>query len=79
MPDRQFNQQTAPIQSAQQTFNNVEAASILKVSVRTLQKYRDNGLIEFSQVGRKIVYTLAQIEVFLARNTRSAFNIQRKI
>ena len=72
------NEQAAPLQSAQQTFNNVEAATFLKVSTRTLQKYCDQGLIEFSQVGRKIVYTKTQLLDFLNRNMRKGFNLQNR-
>ena len=36
--------------------NNEEAAKFLKVSVKTLQKYRDEKLITFSQRERQIWY-----------------------
>lgn len=48
--------------------NSKEVLTILKVSPKTLQNYRDRRLIPFSQVGNKIFYPLNGIEEFLNRN-----------
>lgn len=42
-----------------------EARQLLNVSPKTFQKYRDNGIIPFSQFGRKIYFKRKDIEDFL--------------
>lgn len=39
-----------------------EATDILGVSPRTLQRYRDTGLIPFSKLGKKCRYRLSDVE-----------------
>jgi excisionase family DNA binding protein len=48
--------------------SNSEVCGLLHVSNRTLQNYRDKGMIQFSQVGRKINYTKTDIREFLKKN-----------
>jgi excisionase family DNA binding protein len=45
-----------------------EAASTLGISIRTLQEYRNQGIIPFSQIGRIIRYRSEDIQEFLMRN-----------
>ncbi len=45
-----------------------EARKMLKVSQKTWQTYRDNRVIPFSQIGRKIYVKRADIEEFLESN-----------
>ena len=54
-------------------YNNKEAAEYLKVCNKTLQNYRDDGLIEFSQMGRKISYTQANLNAFLEKYKNETF------
>lgn len=42
-----------------------QAASALGVSIRTLQTYRDQGIVPFSQFGREIRYRQEDIQRFL--------------
>ena len=44
-----------------------------KVSRRTLQDYRNNGIIAYYQLGGKILYKESDIERMLAANYREAF------
>jgi hypothetical protein len=44
---------------------NAECCKLLKVSSRTLQNYRDNGILPFSQSQNKIYYKLSDIEAYL--------------
>ena len=46
---------------------NQEAKLILKCSESTLKRYRDKGLISFTQVGSKILYTKKDINDFLEK------------
>lgn len=48
--------------------DNQDACRVLKVSPRTLQNYRDNGTLFFSNIGGKIFYKAADIEAVLLRN-----------
>jgi len=51
-----------------------EACQLLKISKRTLQSYRDNGILPFSQIGGKIYFRASDIEEHLNRHYNKAFN-----
>ncbi|EFK59653.1 helix-turn-helix domain-containing protein [Sphingobacterium spiritivorum] len=50
-----------------------EVSKLLKVSKRTLQKYRDEGKLGFSQIGSKIYYRSTDIDAFLLENYNPMF------
>lgn len=54
-------------------FNNADFCDLLKISKRTAQMYRDKGLIEYSQEGKKIHYTQEAIETFLKSRKHKTF------
>ena len=45
--------------------NTKQASHALQVTTRTLQSYRDQGIIPFSQFGREIRYRQSDIQDFL--------------
>jgi hypothetical protein len=45
-----------------------ETAKWLKISPRTLQNYRDKGLLPYSQIGAKIYFRLDDLQKFLMKN-----------
>jgi hypothetical protein len=45
-----------------------ETAKWLKVSPRTLQNYRDQGLLPYSQYGAKIYFRLQDLQEFLMKH-----------
>jgi excisionase family DNA binding protein len=45
-----------------------EAAKVLGVTTRTLQTYRDQSMIPFSQFGREVRYRAEDIQEFLMRH-----------
>lgn len=45
-----------------------ETCELLHISKRTLQKYRDEGMIPFTQVRNKIYFRDTDIEEFLANH-----------
>ena len=51
----------------------LDGSARLKVSRRTLQDYRNNGIIAYYQLGGKILYKESDIERMLAANYREAF------
>ncbi len=44
--------------------------NLLKVSRRSLQNWRDHGIIEFSAVGGKFYYRMSAINKMLAKNLK---------
>lgn len=45
-----------------------EVCKALKITPRTLQRYRDSGVIEFTQIGRKVLYPSKSIEKFMSEH-----------
>jgi excisionase family DNA binding protein len=50
-----------------------ETCKLLSISRRTLQSYRDQGILPFSQYAGKIYFKAADIESHLQRNYKKAF------
>lgn len=50
-----------------------EVSKLLKVSKRTLQNYRDEGKLGFSQIGSKIYYRSSDIDAFLEEHYNPTF------
>lgn len=51
-----------------------QTCQILSISRRTLQSYRDDGVISFSQYQGKIYFKASDIEAHLQKNYKPAFN-----
>ena len=51
-----------------------EVCQLLKISKRTLQSYRDNGVLPFSQVSGKIYFKATDIEKHLENHYKPSFN-----
>lgn len=54
-------------------YDNESLSKLLKVSTRTLQKYRDEGRISFTQVKDVIIYTQNDVDEFLENNKVRAY------
>lgn len=54
-------------------YSNKEACSYLKVCDKTLQNYRNDGLLKFSQIGRKIYYKKQDLDSFLEKYKKELF------
>ena len=50
-----------------------DTCQILKVSKRTLQSYRDQGLLSFSQIGGKIYFKASDLRAHLEKHYIKAF------
>ena len=50
-----------------------DVCQLLKISKRTLQSYRDKGVLPFSQNGSKIYYKASDIQQYLVDNYKPAF------
>jgi hypothetical protein len=53
--------------------DNAQVCDLLKISIRTLQTYRDEGILSFSQIGSKIYYKASDIETHLNKHHNKAF------
>jgi hypothetical protein len=54
-----------------QWLNNSGVCELLKISLRTLQSYRDNGTLPFSQIGHKCYYKTSDIEEFINQQIKN--------
>jgi hypothetical protein len=54
-----------------------EVCQLLKISKRTLQSYRDNGILAYSQISGKIYFRAADIEDHLQKHYVKAFSTKR--
>lgn len=54
--------------------DNEQLMKLLKVSRRTLQNWRDQGLVSFCQVGSKIYYNRKDVDSFLNKHIQKSFN-----
>lgn len=54
-----------PHLNGEKFLNNREAAKCLKVSIRTLQEWRDTSVIPYIQIKGKIIYRQSDIERLL--------------
>ncbi len=50
-----------------------ETCNYLNVSKRTLQSYRDNGILPFSQIGGKIYFEVSDLKTYLQKHYKPAF------
>ncbi|HEC44626.1 hypothetical protein LCGC14_2511550 [marine sediment metagenome] len=51
-----------------QWLESSETSKMLHVSSRTLQNYRDKGLLSFCQIGHKILFKRSDVDEFLANH-----------
>jgi excisionase family DNA binding protein len=54
-----------------------EVCQLLKISKRTLQAYRDKGILSFSQIGGKIYFKVTDIDEHLKNHYVRAFSSKK--
>ena len=59
-------------------YDNESLSKLLKISTRTLQNYRDDGRISFTQVKDVIIYTQDDVDEFLENNKVRAYRNKKK-
>ena len=64
----------SPMMAGENFYTDRELAEKLKVSRRSLQQYRDSGLLPFTRLGGKILYRSSDIERLLESCYREARN-----
>jgi len=62
---KQINTLCGKNRSNENWLDNKQVCKLLRISLRTLQTYRDTGILPFSQIGRKCYYKAADIEQFI--------------
>ena len=55
-------------QDKEKWLGNEDVCRLLKISMRTLQSYRDNGILPYSQIGRKCYYRVSDIENLISKS-----------
>ena len=68
------NSKTSP--SNEQFLTDKEVSAWLKVSRRTLQDYRNNGMVAYYQLGGKILYKESDIERMVMSGYRNAHRLE---
>ena len=66
-----------PTLNGERFFTDKEVSARLKVSRRTLQDYRNNGILPYTQVGGKILYRASDIEKALMKGYKEAYRYKR--
>ena len=61
---------------ASPSLTDKEVSAWLKVSRRTLQDYRNNGMIAYYQLGGKILYKESDIERLVMSGYRNAYRLE---
>ena len=62
--------------SNEQFLTDKEVSAWLKVSRRTLQDYRNNGMIAYYQLGGKMLYKESDIERMVMGGYRNAYRLE---
>lgn len=66
-------EETRPLLNAERYLTDKEVAEILKVSRRTLQDYRNQGVLSYILLGGKVLYKESDLEKTLNSNYIKAF------
>lgn len=74
--EKLFNQRQ-PSVYGDELLTDKEVSQLLKVSRRTLQDYRSNGILPYIQVGGKILYRASDIERTLMDGYREAYRSRK--
>ena len=67
-----------PSLDGERYYTDKELAVKLKVSRRSLQDYRNNGILPYTQIGGKILYRASDIERVLMDGYKEAYRLKRR-
>ncbi len=57
-------------QDKEKWLRNEDVCNLLQISLRTLQSYRDSGILPFSQIGRKCYYRVSDVEQLINQSKK---------
>lgn len=69
----QINKSICPTLIGQRFYTDAQLAEQLNISRRTLQEYRDNGLIAYYRLDGKILYADKDVDEFLKSSYRPKY------
>lgn len=72
---REMMRDYRPPLNGERYLTDYETAEILKVSRRTLQEYRNNGVLPYYQLGGKVLYRESDLEAVLQKCYHPALKI----
>ena len=76
--ESQFDKVTSnyrPLLDGERYLSDVEVSHRLKISRRTLQEYRDNGMIPYFKLGGKVLYRESDLERVLQECYHPAYRV----
>ncbi|MDB9153295.1 helix-turn-helix domain-containing protein [Parabacteroides distasonis] len=59
-------------QVKEQWLGNEDVCALLQISLRTLQSYRDSGMLPFSQIGRKCYYRVSDMQQLIDNSKKES-------
>ena len=71
-----FMANSRPTLGGERFLTDKEVSAWLKVSRRTLQDYRNNGMVSYYQLGGKILYKESDIEKLVMGGYRNAYRTE---
>lgn len=71
-----IHEKNKPALDGERYYTDKELAVKLKVSRRSLQDYRNNGILPYTQVGGKILYRASDIERVLMDGYKEAYKLK---
>ena len=71
-----MNEKSRASFSNERFLTDKEVSAWLKVSRRTLQDYRNNGMVSYYQLGGKILYKESDIEKMVMDGYRNAYRME---
>ena len=59
-------------QDKEQWLGNEDVCALLQISLRTLQSYRDSGMLSFSLIGRKCYYRVSDMQQLIDNSKKES-------
>lgn len=60
----------ASYRNREEWLDNQDVCQLLNISLRTLQSYRDKGILAYSMIGHKCYYKVNDIHLFIEKSKR---------
>lgn len=71
--DDKLEELNPTIASEEKLVTNDQLSELMQVSKRTLQNWRDEGLITYTQIGKKILYRMSDVQECIEKHQKHAF------
>lgn len=74
----QIKEKCRPLLNGEHYLSGEEVCKVMRITKRTLQQYRDDGLISFVSLPGKMIYRESDISALLERNYIPAFPLEKQ-